>query len=74
MKYSLIFMFILLVLCAAASAGATQKDFQAEAAGLKSMDAKAALSLANQWRWTRPDITAYVTARELVLNSRTNGY
>lgn len=30
------------------------------------LDARAAVELANRWRWTRKDVTSYVTPKEVV--------
>jgi hypothetical protein len=34
---------------------------------LKGVDAKTALKIANQWRWSRGDIKSYINTREVVV-------
>lgn len=45
---------------------AFQGDEQAPEMIVKDIDAKKALTIANQWRWTRKEITSYVNTREVV--------
>ncbi len=45
---------------------AFQGDEQTPEMIVKDIDAKKALTIANQWRWTRKEITSYVNNREVV--------
>lgn len=40
-----------------------------DAAKLKNMDAVQAIAIANDWNYTKKDITSYVTPREVVFKS-----
>ncbi len=48
---------------------AFQEDQQTPAYIVNATDAKKALMNANQWRWTRKDITSYITTSEVVFKS-----
>jgi hypothetical protein len=54
-----------LCLCWAFSASAGEVKHSKPEAALEGIGAREAIDLANQWRWTRKDITSYVTSHEL---------
>jgi len=45
---------------------AVQDKIKLPEAELKDVDAKTALKIANQWRWTRKEIKSYINTKEVV--------
>jgi hypothetical protein len=41
---------------------------------LKDVDAFQAMAIANEWKWTKPKITSYVTSREVVFELSKNKF
>ncbi len=62
----MIFIVFLLAISSQLSTMANQGYDKSTKAVLKGVDAKTALKIANQWKWTKKEIKSYVNTREVV--------
>lgn len=69
MKYRIITVTLAAVMALAACASAAQKNPEDIAAQLTKIDAEQAMALANEWKWSRPEVKSHVTTRAVVFET-----